>query len=115
MTQPLAARTFLASEAESLDLFAFAAAVPDRRVLHVVEITRGGDGELAVRVPGLLGEQFREEELQFAISMVASTADEWDDRLKQMSGGATHQEVLAGRAAEAQPLVKPGVGVGMYL
>jgi len=63
----------------------------------------------------LLGEQFREEELQFAIRMVASTADEWDDRLKQMFGGATHQEALASQAVEAPPLVKPGAGAGQYL
>jgi hypothetical protein len=63
----------------------------------------------------LLGEQFRVEELRFAIDMVATTADAWDDRLKQMFGGATYQEVLAGRAAEPAPPVKPGEGPGMYL
>jgi hypothetical protein len=63
----------------------------------------------------LLGEQFREEELRFAIRIVASTADEWDDRLKQMFGGATYQEVLAGRSAEGPPPIKPGEGVGQYL
>lgn len=63
----------------------------------------------------LLGEQFREEELRFAIRMVASTADGWDDRLKQMFGGATYQEVLAGRTAATPPPNKPGQGVGQYL
>ncbi len=63
----------------------------------------------------LLGEQIREQELAFAIRMVASTADEWDDRLKQMFGGVTYQEVLAGRTAEAPPPIKPGEGVGLYL
>jgi hypothetical protein len=63
----------------------------------------------------LLGEQFREEELRFAIRMVASTGDTWDDRLKQMFGGATYQEVLAGRTAEPTPPTKPGEGIGMYL
>jgi hypothetical protein len=63
----------------------------------------------------LLGEQFREEELRFAIRIVASTADGWDDRLKQMFGGATYQEVLAGRTAEAPPPTKPGEGMGLYL
>jgi hypothetical protein len=63
----------------------------------------------------LLGEQFREEELRFAIRMVASTADGWDDRLKQLFGGATYQEVLAGRTSEAAPKTKPGQGVGQYL
>lgn len=63
----------------------------------------------------LLGEQFREEELRFAIRMVASTADAWDDRLKQLFGGATNQEVLAGRTSETAPKAKPGQGVGQYL
>jgi hypothetical protein len=63
----------------------------------------------------LLGEQFREEELRFAIKIVSSTADHWDDPLKQMFGGATYQEVLTGRANGAPPPVKPGEGVGMYL
>jgi len=63
----------------------------------------------------LLGGEFREEELRFAIRVVASTADEWDDRLKQMFGGVTYQEALAGRTDESLPPIKPGEGVGMYL
>jgi hypothetical protein len=63
----------------------------------------------------ILGEKFREEELRFAIETVSSTADEWDDRLKQMFGGVTYQEVLAGRSAEAPPPSKPGEGAGLYL
>jgi hypothetical protein len=63
----------------------------------------------------LLGEEFREEDLRFTIQLVASTADLWDDRLKQMFGGVTYQEVLAGRAAETAPPVKPGDGAGLYL
>lgn len=63
----------------------------------------------------LLGEQFREEELRFGIRVVASTADEWDDGLKQMFGGATHQEILEGRAAQTPPPTKPGEGLGFYL
>lgn len=63
----------------------------------------------------LLGEHFREEDLRFAIKIVASTADQWDDQLKQLFGGATYQEVLAGNANGTQPPVKPGEGVGMYL
>lgn len=63
----------------------------------------------------LLGERFREEELRFAVQVVASTADSWDDRLKQMFGGATYQEVLDGRTSEALPPIKPGEGAGMYL
>ncbi|MGH0031916.1 MAG: T3SS (YopN, CesT) and YbjN peptide-binding chaperone 1 [Myxococcota bacterium] len=63
----------------------------------------------------LLGEQFREEELRFAIRMVATVADGWDDRLKQMFGGSTYQEVLAGRSNQQPPPTKPGEGVGLYL
>lgn len=63
----------------------------------------------------LLGEEFREEELRLAIRVVSSTADEWDDRLKQMFGGSTYQEVLAGKANETPPPIKPGEGVGQYL
>ena len=58
----------------------------------------------------LLGDQFSDEELRFAIQVVASTADAWDDRLKQMFGGATHQEVRTGRTPEAAPTAKPGQG-----
>lgn len=63
----------------------------------------------------LLGEHFREEELRFAVEVVSTTADAWDDRLKQMFGGVTYQEMLSGHAAEARPTTKPGEGVGMYL
>ena len=63
----------------------------------------------------LLSEHFREEDLQLAIRMVASTADAWDDRIKGMFGGATHQEMLAAGAAEPAPPAKPGGGVGLYL
>jgi len=58
----------------------------------------------------LLGDQFSDEELRFAIQVVASTADEWDDRLKQMFGGSTHQEVRTGRTAQGAPSAKPGEG-----
>jgi len=63
----------------------------------------------------LLGEQFREDGLRFAIRMVATTADGWDDRLKHMFGGAAHHEVLAGRIAELPTPTKPGDGTGLYL
>jgi hypothetical protein len=63
----------------------------------------------------VLGEQFPEEDLRFVIRMVVSTADSWDDRLKQMFGGATYQEVLAGHTAQALPPTKPGEGPGQYL
>lgn len=58
----------------------------------------------------LLGDQFSDEELRFAIRVVATTADEWDDRLKQMFGGSTHQEVRTGRTANPPPTAKPGQG-----
>jgi hypothetical protein len=58
----------------------------------------------------LLGDQFSDEELRFAIQVVASTADEWDDRLKQMFGGATYQEVLTRGESHEPPPVKPGHG-----
>jgi hypothetical protein len=63
----------------------------------------------------ILGDGFREEELRFVIRMIAETADGWDDRIKQIFGGVTYQEVLAGRSAEALPPIKPGEGTGMYL
>ena len=59
----------------------------------------------------LLGDQFTEEELRFTIDVVASTADEWDDRLKQMFGGVTHQEALAQRSDRPEALAKPGQGL----
>ena len=55
----------------------------------------------------LLGDQFSDEELRFAIQVVASTADQWDDRLKQMFGGATRQQMPAARTT---PTTKPGAG-----
>lgn len=58
----------------------------------------------------LLGDQFSDEELRFAVQVVATTADEWDDRLKQMFGGATHQEVLVGKVRQETPMTKPGEG-----
>lgn len=58
----------------------------------------------------LLGDHFTDEALRFVVEVVARTADEWDDRLKQMFGGATYQEVLKGRAAQQAPTVKPGHG-----
>jgi len=58
----------------------------------------------------LLGDQFSEEELRFTIKVVATTAEQWSDRLKQMFGGATYQEVLAGRAGLQAPRIKPGQG-----
>ena len=64
----------------------------------------------------LLGEHFSTEELRFAVSVVARTADEWDDRLKQMFGGMTYQEMLKVQGNGDAPPVKPGAGPpGFYL
>ncbi len=63
----------------------------------------------------LIGERFREEELRFAVQTVSATADAWDDRLQQMFGGTTYQQVLAGRTIETPPPKKPGEGIGQYL
>lgn len=64
----------------------------------------------------LLGDHFDDEELRFALTVVSTTADEWDDRLKQMFGGATWQEVLTQRKDDSKtPPVKPGAGGGGYL
>lgn len=63
----------------------------------------------------LLGCEFSDEELRFAIQVVATTADEWDDRLKQMFGGSTYQEALTQRDQDSPPPVKPGQGRGLYL
>ncbi len=63
----------------------------------------------------LLGDTLNEETLGFTIDVVARTADEWDDRLKQMFGGATHHEVLTERGNREEPRIKPGQGLGLYL
>jgi hypothetical protein len=58
----------------------------------------------------LLGEQFSDEELRFTVGIVASLADEWDDRLKQMFGGRTYQEILRSRTGPEPLPSKPGLG-----
>ncbi|MBW2269313.1 MAG: YbjN domain-containing protein [Deltaproteobacteria bacterium] len=58
----------------------------------------------------LLGGQLSDELLRFTVKVVATTADEWDDRLKQMFGGATYQDVLKKRATGTVPTTKPGQG-----
>ncbi len=68
----------------------------------------------------LLGDELNEEALRFAIKVVSTTADDWDDRLKQMFGGLSHQEVSRGRVGPESPPVKPGEtqggdGIGLYL
>ncbi len=60
----------------------------------------------------LLGEHFSDEELRFTVEVVAKTADDWDDRLKQMFGGATYEEVLT---TQVQPLPPRKPGEGGYL
>jgi hypothetical protein len=69
----------------------------------------------------LLGQNIDEEALRYAIRVVAATADEWDDRLKQMFGGSTFQEVHdARRDGAVVASVKPGgsdprQGTGFYI
>ena len=58
----------------------------------------------------LLGNPLNEEALRFSIRVVAETADEWDNRLKQMFGGATYHEVLKQQGRLAAPPTKPGSG-----
>ena len=67
----------------------------------------------------LLGDQLGAEELNFAIQMIATTADEWDDRLKQMFGGTKFRDFVT-ENQETEPTVnKPGdahnYGHGLYL
>ena len=47
-----------------------------------------------------------------AIRMVASTADDWDERFKQIFGGFTYQQIAAGDASASPPKLKPGQGQG---
>jgi hypothetical protein len=63
----------------------------------------------------LLGEPLSDEALRFTIDIVASTTDEWDDRIQQMFGGATYQQVLKGNARHSAPPTKPGGASGGYL
>lgn len=67
----------------------------------------------------ILGDQLNEQALKYAIEVVASTADEWDDRIKQMFGGMKYREAMGDDQAPGVPPVKPGEasrdGLGMYL
>jgi len=56
----------------------------------------------------LLGHPLDEEALRYAIQVVATTADEWDDRLKQMFGGRTYQEARREQENGGVTAVKPG-------
>jgi hypothetical protein len=58
----------------------------------------------------LLADQLNEEALKFAIQVVASTADEWDDRLKSMFGGLKFRETMNDEEEAEIPRVKPGEG-----
>ena len=58
----------------------------------------------------LLGDNFSDDDLRFTIRVVATTADEWDDRLKQMFGGATYEEALQSGGNQTTPPAKPGQG-----
>jgi hypothetical protein len=58
----------------------------------------------------LLGDQLSDEALRFTVGIVVSTADEWHNRLQQMFGGATYQQVLQGNATHGTPPIKPGSG-----
>lgn len=58
----------------------------------------------------LLGDQLSDDALRFTVGIVASTTDAWDDRIQQMFGGATYQQVLQGSAKQAAPPIKPGGG-----
>jgi len=60
----------------------------------------------------LLADPLNEDALRFAIEVVSKTADEWDDRLKQMFGGATYQEVLKKKGDAGSLATKPGQGEG---
>jgi hypothetical protein len=67
----------------------------------------------------LLGDQLTAEGLNFAIQMIASTADKWDDRLKIMFGGMKFVEATSEGQHPDAPPNKPGDnpndGHGLYL
>src|SRR5215468_10329630 len=52
MADPAATRAFLLAEVESLEPLDFVLTGASGSPLHVVELTRGEDGQLEVRVPG---------------------------------------------------------------
>ena len=64
----------------------------------------------------LLGDLVSDEELRFTVETVASTAADWEGRIKEMFGGFTAQDVLSGRSGGAAPGAKPGnMNSGGYL
>jgi hypothetical protein len=59
----------------------------------------------------LLGEHVTAEELRFTIEMVASTANEWDQKIAQMFGGQVRApDAPAAEGAPAGAPAKPGQG-----
>ena len=58
----------------------------------------------------LLGEYFADEELRFAVGMVASTADRFDDQIASMFGGQVFSQLTQDEAATEGPGTKPGSG-----
>lgn len=58
----------------------------------------------------LLGDLVSDEELRFTVKTVASTASEWQSRIKETFGGITATDLLTGRAEGAVPNAKPGHG-----
>lgn len=59
----------------------------------------------------LLGDHVTPEELRFIVEMVATTANEWDQKLAQMFGGKTRAPGEAGTAGPPPtPNTKPGSG-----
>lgn len=58
----------------------------------------------------LLGGHTDDEELRFAIEVVANTARAWDEQLKQLFGGLTRREAKAQQRASVPRSVKPGQG-----
>ncbi|MBV6507223.1 MAG: hypothetical protein JJLCMIEE_00264 [Acidimicrobiales bacterium] len=58
----------------------------------------------------LLGEETSAEELRFICGTVARIAAEWDERIKQLFGGATYRDVLQNRTDAGAPESKPGLG-----
>ncbi len=57
----------------------------------------------------LLGDHVTDEELRFTVEMVASTANEWDQKIAQTFGGRA-RDPADGNAAPTTPSIKPGQG-----
>jgi len=59
----------------------------------------------------LLGDQFTDEQLLFAIRVVSSLAHEWADQIKERFGGSTYTELVEKNAEKATLPAKPGHGL----